>query len=309
MDRIVVKVKNYFLIVLIIMALVSAHANVKINNLPSVKTSSVSVANHKIFYDSLGEGSNVILLHGLFGSKNQWTVFAEILAQNGYHVIIPDLPGYGKSVGFPEEYYAIAKEVELINEFAMRLNLDKFAIAGNSMGGLIAAKYAQKYPNKVSSLAFIGAPLGIKTPKASKTDNVLRSGENPFIPLTTQQFNQEMQLLFTTPPKLSDEQVQKRVTRYQEERDKDLRIWSMIEKDSNVLNSPFKIEKPTLIVWGDNDNIYDVSGAEVLKNNIKNSELIVIKNGSHLLFIENPISIATNYLNFLKRSSEKIYAN
>jgi abhydrolase domain-containing protein 6 len=177
------------------------------------------------------------------------------------------------------------------------------------MGGLIAVKYAKKYPNKISSLAFIGAPLGIKTPKISKTDDILKSGENPFIPLTTQKFHQEMELLFTTPPKLSDEQIQKRIVRYQEEKDKDLRIWSMIEKDSSVLNSPLEIKKPTLIIWGDNDNIYDVSGAEILKNNIKNSELIVIKNGSNLLFIENPILIANNYLNFLKRNSGEINAN
>ncbi|WP_267257108.1 alpha/beta fold hydrolase [Coxiella endosymbiont of Ornithodoros maritimus] len=56
------------------------------------------------------------------------------------------------------------QEVNFLNRFAHRLNMHIFNIAGNSMGGTIAALYAEKYPAQVHSLAFIGALFGLLDP-------------------------------------------------------------------------------------------------------------------------------------------------
>lgn len=304
MKHTLTKFKHYLLTICILATLSTANACNKESNSLAIQASSISINNHSIVYDSIAKNKNIILLHGLFGSKSQWSSFGNLLAKHGYHVIILDLPGYGKSTDFPEEDYAIEKQVELLDQFVTKLHINQFAIAGNSMGGLIAAEYAKKYPEKITSLAFIGSPLGITTPKLSKTQTLLNRGENPFIPITEEQFHREMALLFTTPPKLENEQIKKRVAQYRKEEEKDLRIWNTVQKSSVLLNKPTDISIPTLIIWGDNDHVFDVSGADILKNNIKSSELIIIKNGSHIPFIEDPKLIAKYYLGFLKSKNK-----
>ncbi len=300
MQKLNIKFKIFiFLSIYLSILLTPAFAISAIDQGLKLTENKVRVANSYIYYDAIGHGPNVVLLHGLFGSKKQWGVFATILAENNFHVVVPDLPGYGKSVGFGEDAYAINNQVDLLNRFFNKLQIAKLSIAGNSMGGLIAAEYARKYPGKVTSLAFIGAPLGTKTDKPSKVDELLKNGKNPFIPLNKQEFLEEMDLLFTHPPQFSDEQIAKRIANYQKEYQRDQRIWEKINQASNALSN-FSLHIPTLIIWGSNDQVFDVSGANNLHKNIQYSKLIIVKNGSHLLFMEEPQVIANYYLDFLK---------
>lgn len=266
----------------------------------SVHTDKIKIAQHEIVYDWSGEGKPILLLHGVFASKSQWHESLKILAQEGYHVVAPDLPGYGKSLGYPLQDYTLDRQVELLHDMVKKMGLKKIAIAGNSMGGAIAALYAKKYPSEVTTLAFIGAPLGVLSPHPSLTDELLKKGVNPFIPLTKSEFDQEMNLLFTDKPIISDEIIEERLTRYKAEKEKDEKIWAMIQTYKHILNKPTSINTSTLIIWGDNDKVFDVSGASILKKNIKHSQLIIFPKGSHLLFIENPTQSIKLYTQFLK---------
>lgn len=264
---------------------------------------SASVENHDIKYSWVGEGKDILLLHGMFGSKEQWQDLMKLLAERNYHVIAVDLPGYGKSLGFPESDYDLARQVELLHEFVKQINLQKFNIAGNSMGGAVAALYTIKFTEQITSLAFIGGPFGVKTPIPSEADKLLASGKNPFVPLTKEEFVEEMKLLFTDPPQFSDEKIEKRLMRYRQDKAQDLRIWEKAQPYHSIFNKNFDIKIPTLIIWGDKDNAINISGAEIVKNNIKGSTLITIPNGSHLLFMENPKLTDEYYSEFLNKNN------
>ena len=153
-----------------------------------------------IEYLRVGKGETILLLHGLFAQKEQWSELACQLSAAGYLVIAPDLLGYGKSIHFPLADYKLENQVSILNEFANALSIQKFDLAGSSMGGAIASMYARAYPPKVLSLAFIGAPLGVSG-WSTQVKSALYRGINPFIPISVDQFNLEMRLLFYKPPR------------------------------------------------------------------------------------------------------------
>ncbi len=235
---------------------------------------------------------NVVLLHGLFASKNQWDKWVPLLTQKGYHVVVPELP---------EKDYSLEYQVKLLHQLMVKLHLHKINLAGNSMGGMIAALYAKSYPSEVVSLAFIGAPLGIHSPILSPVDNLIKAGHNPFIPLTKDELNQELQLLFVHPPELSEEIINTILTKYKNNQAEDLKIWEVVQKHSGDFDAVFNFPMPTLIIWGDQDHVFDVSAAPLLQKNIPGSQLEIVKGGSHLLFMEEPEAIVDIYVKFLSK--------
>jgi len=104
--------------------------------------------------------STVVLLHGknFYGSYFENT--ANELTKAGYRVVIPDQVGFGKS-SKPDIDYSFdllaTNTVTLLN----KLNVDKFAVVGHSMGGMLAARIALNYPERVSSLVFEN-PIGLE---------------------------------------------------------------------------------------------------------------------------------------------------
>ena len=101
--------------------------------------------------------------------------------------IAPDLPGYGNSKSFALNDYALPNQATLLHELMEKLGIKSFDLAGSSMGGAIAWLYAQRYPNQVRSLAFIGSPLGV-VDWANSVKAAIFQGINPFIPISKEQF-------------------------------------------------------------------------------------------------------------------------
>jgi abhydrolase domain-containing protein 6 len=157
-----------------------------------------------VHYDRAGIGPPVILLHGLFAQKEQWRGVLCHLASTGFDAIAPDLPGFGQSEDYPVTVYDLNRQIELLDQFINALDIEEFGLAGNSLGGAIAALYTGRFPRKVRSLAFVGPPLGL-VPWGPRVRQPIIKGVNPFIPLDATQFNLERALLFARPPGVPDE--------------------------------------------------------------------------------------------------------
>ena len=113
------------------------------------------------------KGDSVVLLPG-FGSG--WEGISELgfsLACEGRKVIMPSLPGYGNSDNPSEDYYKtdnFDNEAEVVNQLLEKIGMqedEKVHLIGHSMGGEIMATFAQKYPDKVSSLVLLN-PAGVE---------------------------------------------------------------------------------------------------------------------------------------------------
>ena len=262
-----------------------------------VKTS--PVGGGSIEYLKVGKGAPILLLHGLFAQKEQWSELACYLSAAGYLVIAPDLPGYGKSAPFPIVDYKLEKQVRLLHEFTNALNIQKFDLAGSSMGGAVASMYARAYPIQVRSLAFIGSPLGISG-WSTQVKSALYQGINPFIPISVDQFNLEMQLLFYKPPVVPESIQQSLIADYQKSNRHYQQVWDIVNLYLYEIekNPPSPI--PALIMWGKQDGIFDVVDIQRLRQKYPKNRYLVVNEAGHLLMLETPKEVATNYIEFLK---------
>ncbi|GAB3202708.1 pimeloyl-ACP methyl ester carboxylesterase [Pontibacter aydingkolensis] len=106
----------------------------------------------KLHYKEMGHGQPLLILHGLFGTLDNWATLAKRLAEH-YNVFLVDLRNHGRSPHNEEHNYdAMADDVlRLVDE----LQIATPAIMGHSMGGKVAMKYALKYPTRLTKLIVV----------------------------------------------------------------------------------------------------------------------------------------------------------
>lgn len=103
----------------------------------------------KLFFRKYGKGPPLIILHGLFGSSDNWVTIAKNLADT-YTVYLPDQRNHGQSPHSDiHDYYSMRDDLyELVSD----LKLKKFFLAGHSMGGKSAISFALKWPEMLLGL-------------------------------------------------------------------------------------------------------------------------------------------------------------
>ncbi len=106
----------------------------------------------KLFYRQSGEGQPLIILHGLFGSSDNWYSLAKVFAQK-FTVFVVDQRNHGQSPHTPELDYGLLAED--LKEFISEHAIQKPIILGHSMGGKTAMNFAVKYPELLSKLIVV----------------------------------------------------------------------------------------------------------------------------------------------------------
>jgi pimeloyl-ACP methyl ester carboxylesterase len=268
----------------------------------------IQVDDHKIVYLDGGKGQTILLLHGFAANKDNWIRFAKYLTKD-YHVVIPDIPGFGESSQIQNENYAAESQLKRIDRFTEVLKLERFHLAGNSMGGMLAGMYGAKYPQKVLTLALL-APGGVGSPSPSEVAILLQKGTNPLLTGNTGDFDRLIKLCFAKPPFIPSQFKKVLAADAVAHRDFNKKIWDdmlgNLTKEAlfareNLLK-PYlpQIQAPVLIIWGDTDKILDVGGVSVLEKNLKNYQTAIMKDTGHTPMLEKPQETASYYVSYLK---------
>lgn len=261
---------------------------------------------HTVHYLEGGQGETVLLLHGIFAEKDHWVDFARRLTGH-YHVIAPDLPGYGESSRHAGQRYDYATQTERLRQFMDSLGIARAHIAGNSMGGTIAALFAIRYPERVASLAFIGAPHGIRSETASEMDRLIEAGQAPLVARNAGEFDAMMKLVFADRPFLPYPILQAAERDAIANAGSNRRMWDEQLKDRYLLHYLLqehvgRVAVPSLALWGGRDKVFDVSGAQTLKGLLPHVDLRILPRMGHLPMMEDPKETARFYADFLHRT-------
>ncbi len=105
-----------------------------------------------LFYREYGKGEPLIILHGLFGSADNWMTQAKMLSEH-YHVYTVDQRNHGLSPHSPDhDYLAMTED---LNDFLDQHNLKQAILIGHSMGGKTAMNFAIRYPAKAKKLIVV----------------------------------------------------------------------------------------------------------------------------------------------------------
>jgi 2-hydroxy-6-oxonona-2,4-dienedioate hydrolase len=120
----------------------------------------VTTATGRLHFHEAGTGTPLILLHGSGPGVDGWTNFAGNLPAftQSFRVLILDLPGFGKSD--PAPGYPADAAVMALGAFMDSLSIPCADLLGNSMGGIVAARFASLYPDRVCRLCSIGGVGG-----------------------------------------------------------------------------------------------------------------------------------------------------
>lgn len=241
----------------------------------------------KIVYLDSGNGSEVlILLHGFGADKDGWTRMAKSL--KGYRIVVPDIPGFGNSTKDINARYDVGSQVERLDRFFRELGLNRFFIAGNSMGGNIAGIYSIRYPQKVKGCILLNNS-GIVTPEKSALIKLFEKGENPLLVNNKKDYDRLMNFIFVKAPFMPfpignvfyENSIKNRS--FNDKIFKDLMTYpAMIDQNYAGLTMP------VFIIWGDRDQLIDVSGVAVMEKNIKKVSSHIFKECGHVPMMERP---------------------
>jgi abhydrolase domain-containing protein 6 len=258
-----------------------------------------TIGGNLCFAEPRSDVATVLLLHGYTGNKDNWSHFAKRLTRD-YHVIIPDLAGFGESTKRLDENYSIDSQVKRLDRFAEVLQLQRFHLAGNSMGGWIAAIYSARIPQKILTLALL-APGGLLAAKHSDFFQQLEKGVNLLLISGPDDLEKLLPYLFVNPPPIPG--VFKKVIAAQGLAAREFNAKIMKDlMDERLALEPFlpMIQAPVCIILGDRDRILDVSGVSILEKGLKNHRTVVMKETGHLPMMEKPAETAAEYMSFLK---------
>jgi pimeloyl-ACP methyl ester carboxylesterase len=106
----------------------------------------------KLFYRTLGEGTPLVIIHGLFGMSDNWITIAKVFAEK-FKVILPDLRNHGNSPHSID--FNINVMAEDINKLFQRLGISSAFVIGHSLGGRIAISLALQYPEIIEKLIVV----------------------------------------------------------------------------------------------------------------------------------------------------------
>jgi pimeloyl-ACP methyl ester carboxylesterase len=243
-------------------------------------------------YKIAGEGPAVLILHGWGGSSDSWIKVIEILTKQGFKVICPDFPGFGKSKT-PLSPWSLENYTDWINEFTKFLNLDKFFLIAHSFGGRIAIKFTVKYPEEIKSL-ILCASAGIKPTPGLKTRIIFRLarvGNAVFTPKHLTRFKDGARNFFYIFLRHKD-YVKANGTMKET-------IKKVLEED--LLSDLEKIKIKTLLIWGGNDKLVPLKYANIFKEKIENSELEILPKIGHSPHLEVPEKLSYIIINFLRK--------
>jgi len=119
--------------------------------MPTVEANGVD-----LYYERRGDGPPVIFLHGMGLDHRYWPEFAAPLTDD-YEVIVLDMRLHGRSGGDPEAELSIDTYADDLHALVDELGFETPAIVGHSMGGMVALRYADQYPDALSALVTLGS--------------------------------------------------------------------------------------------------------------------------------------------------------
>ncbi|PWH85294.1 alpha/beta fold hydrolase [Brumimicrobium oceani] len=264
---------------------------------------SIALGNHEVFYyDNKRKDAPVVLfVHGFGGDgKLSWIEQAKTFSKD-YRVIIPDILWFGrsKSKDAPELQTQINAMAALIKS----LEIERLHLVGISYGGFISLGLAQELNEKLASLTIVDSP-GVHFSDEEQKAFIDKIGvdhiADAFIPKNSEEVERMFSFAFRKPPKLPKFIRTQTLGVYLSQNPEEQRSLLLNLPQNRKAFEHLNIKTPTLILWGEDDEIFLVKDAKELQKQL-NAELIVIPKAGHGLPSEKPKAFNEALNSFIQR--------
>ena len=229
----------------------------------------------KYNYIEAGEGTPIIVLHGLMGGLSNFDAVIAYFSQNGYKVIIPELPVYSMSL-LKTNVKAFAK---YLYEFIEFKNLNDVILLGNSLGGHIGLYHTKLHPEKVRALIITGSSglyesaMGGGYTKRSDYEVIKKKAQEVFYD-----------------PEVATKEIVGGVYETVNDRHKLIKTLAIAKSAirHNMAADLPKMTTPICIIWGKNDTVTPPEVADEFNTLLPDSDLFWIDECGHAAMMEHP---------------------
>lgn len=223
----------------------------------------------------MGEGTPIIILHGLMGGLSNFKGVSEHFPPKGYKVLIPELPIYTRPL-LKTNVKSFAKYLEKFIEFKKLKNV---ILLGNSLGGHIGLYHTKMYPEIVKALVITGSS-GLY--ESAMGDGYPRRGDYEFIKKKAQDVFYD--------PAVATKEIVDEVFDTVNDRMKLVKTLSIAKSAirHNMSKDLPNMETPTCIIWGENDSVTPPNVAEEFHELLPDSDLFWIEKCGHAPMMEHP---------------------
>ena len=264
-------------------------------------------------YLTAGQGPPLLLLHGVGDNALDWRWVMPALART-HQVYAPDLPGSGGSAK-PVADYSPAFFTRFVGAFLDALGVDRAAVVGNSLGGLVGLRLALSEPERVTALGLVdSAGLGRKVAYSLRSLALPGYGKLAVAwgkrrPGAAQRVLGRSALLFARPWRVPREWLKEqyrlaRLPGFLEAQRATLRAQVGLRGQREVLVDRLsQLNIPVIIVWGERDRVLPYSQAQEALRRLPRGSLELIPDCGHLPQVEQPQRFSSSLDRFLREKT------
>jgi pimeloyl-ACP methyl ester carboxylesterase len=256
-----------------------------------IQEKNINIDNLFINYRTIGNGPVFLLLHGWGHDSSHWERVAKIIAENGFKVIAPDLPGFGKSQTLNNPW-TLENYKDFVLRFCQETEIKETILFGHSFGGRISILLASEKNDLIISKLILCASAGLYTKQSPKF--ILINSISEFFANILEKIG-----LSELKDRLKNIYIQLMNTDYQKANTIMRQTLLNIGKET-LFHRVSHINTKTKIIWGKVDGITPLKSADYLKQNIKDSTLAVLEKGNHSPHIYMPEVLAKEIITFIK---------
>lgn len=251
----------------------------------------------KLFFKEYGQGRAVILLHGLFGSSDNWHYISMQLSQQ-FHVFVPDQRNHGQSPHSDEMNYPVMADD--VNEFMESHHVDSAVLVGHSLGGKAAMQFALQFPGRVEKLVVEDmAPRAYPSVYENYMEVLLR------LDLARYQTRQQMEEALA--PEIADLTLRRFLLKNLGRSPEGQFFWKInlpgLAKNAARLREPIvsdrPFEKPTLFVRGGKSDYIRPGDEPGIRKLFPRAQVETLPSAGHWVHSEKPEEFMRAILRFL----------
>jgi len=271
-------------------------------------TLSASDLNTELYFETVGEGQPVLLIHGFAANTFTWRYLVPDLSRN-HKVYLIDLKGFGKSPKPEDSSYTVVDQARLIQKFIRDQDLKSVDIVGHSYGGGVALLTTllanRQHPGTVRKLVLVDSvayrqeiPLFIELLATPLLGNIITDAVS-----VNFQVKNVLKIAYYNDELITEEMVAAYAAPLNDERARKALLStsrSIIPGDIDSIAAAYpEISIPVKIIWGEEDEIVPLTIGKKLDQALENSSLEIIPKCGHIPQEECPSRAIPVILNFL----------
>jgi len=250
----------------------------------------ITVSGHQWPYLEAGpaDGPVLLFLHGFGTSKEAMMSLSAVFAADGWHIIAPDMPGFGDHAFHTGEVHDGEFYARSVVSFMVALKVPHATVVGTSMGAAVACEMAIESPERVDGLIML-SPAGVKAPVVNDFMRRVAEGANPLDIASVEDFDRVMTSVFARPPSVPAPFRRWIVETAIAHRPQTLLIVEAIKPFlSNGLRGRMgAVGAPTLVVYGTADAVTDPSMLSVFASEMPNARTALLPGAGHVVFSDD----------------------